>query len=82
LLLVTDPTILSRLVDGVVLVVESGVAARRGLARAQKILDSAGGRILGAVLNKWDARSEGYYAYYGSYYRGYYHRSYYGSKDR
>jgi capsular exopolysaccharide synthesis family protein len=77
LLLVTDATILSRLVDGVVLVVESGAGARRGLARAQKILDSAGGRVLGAVLNKWDARSEGYYAYYGSYYRGYYSSGYY-----
>jgi capsular exopolysaccharide synthesis family protein len=78
LLLVTDATILSGMVDGVVLVVESGVMARRGLVRAHKILESAGGRILGGVLNKWDARSEGYYAYYGSYYRGYY-RSYYGS---
>ena len=78
LLLVTDATVLSGMVDGVVLVVESGVMARRGLLRAQKILESAGGKILGAVLNKWDARSEGYYAYYGSYYRGYY-RSYYGS---
>jgi len=81
LLLVTDATILSRLVDGVVLVVESGVTARRALARAHKILESAGGRILGTVLNKWDARSDGYYSYYGSYYRGYYH-SYYSSKER
>ena len=80
LLLVTDPTILSGLVDGVVLVVESGVMARRGLLRAHKILQSSGGKILGAVLNKWDARSEGYYAYYGSYYRGYY-RSYYSSSQ-
>ena len=80
LLLVTDPTILSGLVDGVLLVVESGVMARRGLLRAQKILQSSGGKILGAVLNKWDARSEGYYAYYGSYYRGYY-RSYYGGSQ-
>jgi capsular exopolysaccharide synthesis family protein len=78
LLLVTDATVLSGMVDGTVLVVESGVMARRGLARAQKILQSAGGRVLGGVLNKWDARSEGYYAYYGSYYRGYY-RAYYGS---
>ena len=81
LLLVTDATILSRLVDGVVLVVESGVTARRALVRAHKILESAGGRILGTVVNKWDARSEGYYGYYGSYYRGYY-RSYYSSKER
>ncbi len=79
LLLVTDATILSRLTDGVVLVVESGVTARRALVRAHKILESAGGRILGTVLNKWDARDEGYYGYYGSYYRGYYH-SYYDRK--
>ncbi len=79
LLLVTDATILSGMVDGVVLGVESGVMARRGLVRAQKILESAGGRLLGGVLNKWDARSEGYYAYYGSYYRGYY-RAYYVSE--
>ncbi len=78
LLLVTDATLLSGMVDGTVLVVESGVMARRGLLRAHKILQSAGGKVLGAVLNKWDARSEGYYAYYGSYYRGYY-RAYYGN---
>ncbi len=47
LLLVTDATILSGMVDGVVLVVESGVMARRGLLRAHKILESSGGRILG-----------------------------------
>jgi capsular exopolysaccharide synthesis family protein len=81
LLLVTDATILSRLVDGVVLVVESGVTARRALVRAHKILESAGARILGSVLNKWDARDEGYYSGYGSYYYAY-DRSYYRSKDR
>jgi capsular exopolysaccharide synthesis family protein len=80
LMLVTDATILSRLVDGVVLVVESGVTPRRALVRAHKVLESAGGRILGTVLNKWDAQAEGYYSYYGSYYHGYY-RSYYSSKD-
>ena len=81
LLLVTDATILSRLVDGVVLVVESGVTARRALVRAHKILESAGGRILGSVLNKWDERDEGYYSGYGTYYYAY-DRSYYRSKDR
>lgn len=79
LLLVTDATLLSGMVDGTMLVVESGVMARRGLLRAHKMLQSSGGKVLGAVLNKWDARSEGYYAYYGSYYRGYY-RAYYGSE--
>jgi capsular exopolysaccharide synthesis family protein len=80
LLLVTDATILSRLVDGVVLVVESGVTARRALLRAHKILESSGGIILGTVLNKWDVRNEGYYSGYGSYYYGY-DRSYYSTYD-
>jgi capsular exopolysaccharide synthesis family protein len=80
LLLVTDATILSRLVDGVLLVVESGVTARRALLRAHKILESAGGRILGTVLNKWDARNEGYYSGYGSYYYGY-DRFYYSNVE-
>jgi Mrp family chromosome partitioning ATPase len=82
LLMVTDATILSRLVDGVVLVVESGVTARRALVRAHKILESAGGRILGTVLNKWDERDEGYYSGYGSYYYGSYHSYYSSSKER
>jgi capsular exopolysaccharide synthesis family protein len=81
LLLMTDATILSTLVDGVVLVVEGGVTARGALVRAHKILGSAGGRILGTVVNKFDASVDGYYGYYGSYYRGYY-RSYYGSRER
>lgn len=72
-LLVADAAILSGMVDGVVLVVESGVAACGGLRRAHKVLESAGGRILGGVLNKWDVRSEGYSAYYGSYYGGHYY---------
>jgi len=70
LLMVTDATILSTLVDGVVLVVESGVTPRGSVVRAHKILESAGGRILGTVLNKVDSRGDGYYGYY---YRDYYH---------
>lgn len=77
LLWVTDATILSALVDGVVLVAESGVTARGALLRAQRILQNSGAKILGTVLNKMDLRHDGYYGYYsGSYYRGYYH-SYY-----
>ena len=75
-LMVTDATLLSTLVDGVVLVVESDVTVRGALVRAQRVLESAGGKILGAVLNKVDLRRDGYY-YYGSHYGRYYH-SYYG----
>jgi capsular exopolysaccharide synthesis family protein len=81
LLLMTDATILSTLVDGVVLVVEGGVTARGALVRAQKILESAGGKILGTVVNKFDLTRDGYYGYYGSYYHGYY-RSYYDTKHK
>jgi Mrp family chromosome partitioning ATPase len=66
----------------VVLVVESGVTARRGLLRAHRILEGAGVKILGTVLNKYDPDREGYYGYYGSYYSGSgYTHTYYGSKD-
>jgi capsular exopolysaccharide synthesis family protein len=67
-LLVTDSTILSNLVDGVVLVAESGGTTRHALARAHRIIESAGGRILGTTLNKVDLRRNGEY---GQYYRRY-----------
>ena len=73
LLLVTDAVVLSPLVDGVILVVASGVTARGALTRAHRILENAGTRVLGMVLNKVDMRFD---TYYGSYY-GPYHQSYY-----
>lgn len=77
LLVVTDATILSTLVDGVVMVVESGETTRGAVLRAYRILTSAGARILGVVMNKVDLRRDGYY-YYGSYYgKHYYYSSYY-----
>jgi polysaccharide biosynthesis transport protein len=68
---VTDATILSRLVDGVVLVVESGTTPRAGLLRTRRILENVGARILGVALNKLDLRHQGYY---GSYQYSYYPR--------
>ena len=73
-LAVTDATIMAGLVDGVVLVAESGKTHRAGLMRTRAILENAGARILGVVLNKLDLRREGYYGY--GY--GYYHYSRYG----
>jgi capsular exopolysaccharide synthesis family protein len=73
LLLVTDAVILSATVDGVILVVASGTTARGALTRAHRILENAGSRVLGMVLNKVDMRFD---TYYGSYY-GPYHQSYY-----
>ncbi len=73
-LVVTDGTILAGLVDGVVLVAESGRTHRAALMRTRAILENAGARILGVVLNKLDMQREGYYGY--GY--GYYHYSRYG----
>ena len=73
LLMVTDATVLSTLVDGVILVVESGVTVRGALLRAQSLIDSAGGRLLGVVMNKVDLRHDAYYyASRARYYHAYY----------
>ncbi len=77
-LLVTDATILSTLVDGVLLVAESGVTPPAALVRAHRTLCIAGGRVLGVVVNKVDSRKGGYY--YGYYTK--YYGAYYGSSDK
>jgi len=75
---VTDATIISSLADGVVLVTESGVTPRGGLMRTSNILENAGARILGVVLNKFDPRQQGYGYYY---YSRYYHKYSYGKTE-
>ena len=77
-LLVTDATILSTLVDGVLMVAESGVTPPGALVRAHRTLCIAGGRVLGVVVNKVDSRKGGYY--YGYYTK--YYGAYYGSSDK
>jgi len=68
LLAVTDATIISNMVDGVILVVEAGATHNKMVVRAHRMIESAGGRVLGAVLNKYDVHSEGYYgAHYYTY---------------
>jgi Mrp family chromosome partitioning ATPase len=66
-LAVTDAAVLSRQVDGVVLVVASGSTPRGGLLRTRKVLASVGARILGVTINKFDSRNQdsGYYSYAG-----------------
>jgi succinoglycan biosynthesis transport protein ExoP len=66
-LMVTDATILSRLVDGTILVVENGMTVRGALVRTYRTLHAAGARILGVVMNKVDLRRDGYYYYGRSY---------------
>ena len=78
-LAVTDATIMAGLVDGVVLIAESGRTHRAGLLRTRAVLENAGARILGVVLNKLDLRRDGSYGYgYGYHYYPQYGRYPYG----
>jgi non-specific protein-tyrosine kinase len=67
---VTDPVILSTMVDGVILVVQAGRSTRDIVRRARQELSSVGAKIFGVVLNNLDIKREGYNSYlstYGSY---------------
>jgi polysaccharide biosynthesis transport protein len=70
---VTDPIILSSLVDGVILVIHGGKTSRAVTTRARQELMNVGAKIFGVVLNNVDLRQDGYNDYY--YYR-YYANSY------
>jgi len=79
---ITDATILSNLVDGVILVVACEATTRAALNRACRVIEHSGGKILGTVLNKVDVRRDGYYGY--RYYHGYYtyqYKAYYHDHD-
>lgn len=71
---VTDAVVLSLLLDGVVLVASAGQTTHQGLARAKSLLENVGAKMLGAVLNKIEAKSA-----YGSYHYYYYYH-YYGDR--
>ena len=63
-----DATILSRYVDGVILVLDAGRTRRDSALRAKNALERGGARILGAMLNRVNPRGDSYYYYYYYYY--------------
>jgi len=67
---VTDPAILSTMVDGVIIVVHAGRNKRNAVQRAIHELNSVGAKTFGIVLNSVNMRREGY-ADYQYYYYGY-----------
>src|SRR6266542_2920549 len=66
----TDASILSTMVDGVVLVVHGGKSSRAVVRRAKQQLLDVGAHIFGVVLNnvKLDTQDYYYAGYYSSYY--------------
>ena len=66
----TDGVIIASLVEGVLLVVHGGRTSRHIVRRTRQILQGAGAKIFGVVLNntKVDTHDYYYYSNYGSYY--------------
>lgn len=74
---VTDAVVLSKRVDGVVLVVRASKTMRDELRRSARTIRDVGGAIVGVIVNELDARDSYYGGYgYGGYgygrYGGYY----------
>ncbi len=64
---VADASILGAMVDGVLLVVETGRSRTAGLVRMAQIINRPGAQLLGVVLNKFRAEAGGYYYYHYNY---------------
>jgi capsular exopolysaccharide synthesis family protein len=67
LLPVTDAAVLSRVADGVIVVVKAGSTTRDDLAKSLGNLTKVKGTVLGTILNCVPATGIDSYAYYGSY---------------
>ncbi len=72
-----DALILAPWVDGVLFLVEAGATTKEQATQAKKMIENAGGRIVGCILNKARETASASYYYYS---RGYgYNRRRYGS---
>ena len=60
---VTDPLVLSKMVDGVVLVLNAGVSTKDQVKRSRQQLQTVQANILGVVLNNIDKAKNSYYNY-------------------
>lgn len=73
----TDGVLIASMVDGVILVVNSGKSSRQVVRRSRQLLMDIGAKIFGVVLNNVNLRSQDNYYYYQSYY----HRDNYRSDE-
>jgi capsular exopolysaccharide synthesis family protein len=69
----TDGVLIGAMVEAVLLVVHSGKSSRKVVARARKLLQDVGARIIGVVLNKVPTAGSNSYYYYGGYYQHYHY---------
>jgi capsular exopolysaccharide synthesis family protein len=73
---VTDPVVLSQIVDGVVIVVQANSTERIIVRRAIDQMKAVDAHIFGVVLNKLDEKMTKYYHLYSYFYR------YYGEDEK
>jgi capsular exopolysaccharide synthesis family protein len=66
---VSDAMLLSTMVDGVILVVDSSRTPKKQIKAARARLEYAGARIFGFVVNRMHPKSFHYHYYYGDYYQ-------------
>ncbi|MEI6053657.1 MAG: CpsD/CapB family tyrosine-protein kinase, partial [Opitutaceae bacterium] len=71
ILVVTDAAVLATEADGVLLIAAAEQTEMAGLKHAAEFLSHIGVKVLGVVLNKFDAR-RAYGSYYSSHKHGYY----------
>lgn len=64
---VTDPVIISRQVDGVMLIVHGGKSSREMVVHSRQELANVGAKIFGVVLNNVNMQRDGYDYYYRRY---------------
>lgn len=64
---VTDPIIVSRQVDGVMLIVHGGKSSREMVVHSRQELSNVGAKIFGVVLNNVNMQRDGYDYYYRRY---------------
>ena len=74
---VTDPAVLSAMVDAVLLVVRSGKTTKNALRHARDVLFQINAPVMGTIVNAANMRSPDYYYY--NYYYGYKGKEYYHS---
>jgi len=74
ILAVTDRVVLSRLVDGTVLVVRAGPTSPDALKRSKQALRNVGTQITGVILNDVNLKNPAYAGYY-NYYHYQYHEA-------
>jgi len=64
-LAITDASVISRVADGVVIIIAANQTKKDEVRKAKRALENVGAKVLGALLCKADIKKHGYYYYYG-----------------